>query len=107
MGTHNSYEYGRREFHLRREDDGALALTLLAVTTLAGCLYVLATRFYLRPLQLAELALDLSCLMAILAACSRHVRGRRARVADAWPHPPVFIPRLRDDRYVRRAFSSR
>ena len=105
MGSHNSYAYGRREFQLRRDDDGALAITLLLVIALAGGFYVLATRFYLRPLQLAELALDLSCLVAALTICACYLRSRSPRLAGAWPHPPLAVSRLRDERNVQRAFS--
>ncbi len=103
MGMHTSYEYGRREFHLRREDEGGLALSVLVLLAVAAAFYVLASRFHFRPLQLAEMAVDLSCLMATLTACIWYLGSRRARIAGAWPHPPVFIPRLRDERCVRRA----
>ena len=105
MGSHNSYDYGRREFHLRREDETTLAITLLLLIALAACLYVLTTRFFLRPLQLAELALDLCCLIAAFVACGWYLRTCHERIAHAWPHAPIFVPRLRDDKYVRRALN--
>lgn len=103
MGSHNSYEYGRREFHLRHEDEGMAAATLLVLMALAACFYLLATRFFLHPLQLAEVALDLCCLIAAFVACTWYLRTCHGRIAGAWPHPPIFVPRLRDDRYVRSA----
>ena len=106
MGSHNSNDYGRREFHLSRKDEAAVAVTLLLLIALAASLYVLTTRFFVRPLQLAELGLDLSCILAALAVCTWYLRVRRGRLRDAWPHPPIFISQLRDDRHVGRALRS-
>src|SRR5690348_13602441 len=98
MRTHNSYEYGRREFHRGREEDGAFAVTLFAVAALASGSCLLACRLHVRPLQLAELAFYLACLIAVLLASAWYLDNRRKRIAMAWPHPPLFVHRLRDDR---------
>lgn len=104
MRRHNSYQYGRREFHSRQQDDGVVAATLLILTSVSGCIYLLAVGLHLRPLQLAELALYLILVTAMLVICTWYLRNRRRRVADGWPHPPVFVSRLRDDQHVRRAW---
>ena len=104
MRTHNSYEYGRREFQLRHEDDGALTASLLLLGALAGSLYLLAAVLHFRALQLAEVVFYLAAIGALLAVCVWYWRGGRSRIADTWPHAPLFIPMLRDQANLRAAW---
>src|SRR5579859_1861725 len=106
MRTHNSYEYRRREFRLRHEDDGALAASLLLLGALAGSLYLLAAVLHFRALQLAEAVFYLAAIGALLAVCVWYRQGGRSRIADTWPHAPLFIPMLRDEANVRAAWKA-
>ena len=51
MISHNSYEYGRREYHRTHEDNAALALVVLAVAVLGIGFYLLVSRFHIRSHQ--------------------------------------------------------
>src|SRR5438270_609884 len=83
MINHNSYEYGRREYHRTHEDNGALALVVLAVAVLGIGYYLLVSRFHNRTNQIAELSFY---LIALAAAGRLH----QLRVLDPF-RPEVSI----------------
>ena len=104
MINHNSYEYGRREYQRTREDNGALALVVLAVALLGIGFYLLVSRFHIRTRQIVELSFYLIALIGAAISVVWYVRTRKKRIENAWPHPAVFVPMLKDRRYVERAF---
>ncbi len=103
MISHNSYEYGRREYHRSHEESATVALALFVTLLLGAGLYILVTRFHIRTYQIVELSLYLIALVGALISAIWHTRNRRKRIENAWPHPPVFIAMDRDAGYVRRA----
>src|SRR6476646_7695291 len=104
MINHNSYEYGRREYQRTHEDNGALALVVLAVALLGVGFYLLVSRFHIRTYQIAELSFYLIALIGALISLVWYLKTRKRRIENAWPHPPVFIPMLKDRAYAERAF---
>src|SRR5215469_6995975 len=104
MINHNSYEYGRREYQRTREDNAALALVVLAVALLGVSFYVLVSRFHIRTYQIVELSFYLIALSGAAISVVWYLRTRKKRIENAWPHPPVFVPMLKDRGYVERAF---
>src|SRR6476660_8471195 len=104
MMSHNSYEYGRREYHRTHEDNAALALVVLAVALLGIGFYLLVSRFHIRTRQIVELSFYLIAVIGAAISVVWYVRTRKKRVENAWPHPAVFVPMLKDRRYVERAF---
>lgn len=103
MINHNSYEYGRREYQRSREDNTALTVSVLVLAFLGLCFYVLVSRFHIRTYQIVELSLYLIAVVATVISVVWYLTNRRKRVENAWPHPPVFVPQLRDRKYVRKA----
>ena len=105
MMSHNSYEYGRREYHRTHEDNAALALVVLAVAVLGIGFYLLVSRFHIRTHQIVELSFYLIALTGAGISVVWYLRTRKKRIENAWPHPAVFVPMLKDHRYVERAFN--
>lgn len=104
MINHNSYEYGRREYQRTHEDNAALALVVLAVVVLGVGFYLLVSRFHIRTYQIVELSFYLIALIGALISVAWYLKTRKRRIENAWPHPAVFVPMLKDRRYVERAF---
>jgi hypothetical protein len=104
MQNHNSYEYGSREFHRSREENGVIVLTILIIAAIAIALYILVARFHIQVRQLLELGLYLIAILGTLVSFAWYVLRRNKRIDEAWPHPPVFIPQLKDKAHVGKAF---
>ena len=104
MINHNSYEYGRREYQRSHEDNAALALVVLAVVVLGVGFYLLVSRFHIRTYQIVELSFYLIALIGAMVSAAWYLKTRKRRIENAWPHPAVFVPMLKDRRYVERAF---
>ena len=104
MIQHNSYEYGRSEYHRSHEENAAITLVVLAVVFISLGFYLLVTRLHFRTYQIAEISLYLITLIAAVISIVWYVRNRKKRIEDAWPHPPLFIPMLKDREYLRKAF---
>jgi hypothetical protein len=100
MISHNSYEYGRREYHRTHEDNAALALVGLAVAVLGIGFYLLVSRFHIRTHQIVELSFYLIALTGAGISVVWYLRTRKKRIENAWPHPAVFVPMLKDHRYM-------
>jgi hypothetical protein len=107
MRNHNSYEYGRREFHSLGEESTAITLTLIVVALFGFGIYVLIARFHIRAHQIVELTLYLIAFIAASVRVVWYISKREKRVESAWPHPPVFVPMLKDRKYLQRAFEQK
>lgn len=104
MRSHNSYEYGRRDFQRSLGDDGPVLFTLGALLVVGAIFYVLVSRFHLRTHQLVELSLYLLCFSGAVLATINYLTKRKKSIENAWPHPPVFVPALKDHKYLETAF---
>jgi hypothetical protein len=104
MINHNSYEYGRREYQRTHEDNAALALVVLVVALLGVGFYLLVSRFHIRTHQIVEFSFYLIALIGAAISIVWYLRTRKKRIENAWPHPAVFVPMLKDRRYLDRAF---
>jgi type IV secretory system conjugative DNA transfer VirD4/TraG family protein len=104
MINHNSYEYGRREYHRAHEDSSALAIVVFVVAVLGVGLYILVSKFHVRAYQVVEFSLYLVCLLTGLAGAMWYLKTRKKRIASAWPHPPVFVPMLKELEFQQKAF---
>ena len=104
MRTHNSYDYGRRDFQPPLGDDGPVLFTLGGLLVVGVIFYVLVSRFHLRTYQLVELSLYLLCFSGAVLAIVNYLTKRKKRIENAWPHPPVFVPALKDHKYLETAF---
>ncbi|MGH9568632.1 MAG: type IV secretory system conjugative DNA transfer family protein, partial [Candidatus Angelobacter sp.] len=69
--------------------------------------YLLTTRFHLRPNQLFEISIYLLALLAFVAATARHLLTLKSRRENSWPCPPIFIPLLKDQDHLQKAFSEK
>jgi hypothetical protein len=107
MKNRNSYEYGRREFHRSGEESTAIGLTVMLLGFVAFGLYLLVTRFHIRSPQIVELTLYVIAFIAALLRVAKYAVNGEKRIEDTWPHPPVFVPMLKDHEYFQRAFSQR
>jgi hypothetical protein len=105
MNSHNSYYYGSREHHRTHEETAPLVLTVFVLAILGIIFYILVTRFHVRPYQLAEGGIYMICFISAVVVTIRYFWTRRDKRENAWPHPPVYIPMLKDERYVQKAFS--
>jgi hypothetical protein len=105
MNTHNSYYYGSREYHRTQEDNAPLLLTLFLLAILGLIFYILVNRFHVRADQLAEGGIYLICFLGAIFVIIRHFWTRKEKLEKAWPHPAIYTPVLKDESYVRRAFS--
>ena len=104
MINHNSYEYGRREYHRSQENNTAITILALLVAFLGVGVYLLVARFHIRKHQIVELSLYLIASIGAVISIVWCVRNRTKRIENAWPHPPVFLPMLRDRAYLKNAF---
>jgi hypothetical protein len=104
MINHNSYEYGHREYRRSREENAALTVSTLFMLFAGVGIYLLVVRFHIRRSQVAELSLYLTALIAAMITIIWYFKNRKKRIADSWPHPPIFIPMLKDQKHVRNAF---
>ncbi|HKD78870.1 MAG TPA: type IV secretory system conjugative DNA transfer family protein [Candidatus Angelobacter sp.] len=107
MINHNSYEYGRREYHRTHEDNAGLVLLVFFFALLGVAFFLLVSRFHIRRHQIVEFGLYLIGLAGALVSLSWHIKTRKARIENAWPHPAVFIPMLRDGAYLEEAFEQK
>ncbi len=103
MIKHNSYEYGRSEYHRSHEQNAAVTLVVLAVVFLALGFYLLVNRLHIRTNQIVEMGLYLMTLVAAVISIAWYMKNRKNRIENAWPHPFLFIPQLRDHEYVQKA----
>ncbi|HEU4416368.1 MAG TPA: hypothetical protein VFT65_16385, partial [Candidatus Angelobacter sp.] len=103
MINHNSYEYGRREYQRRHEDSTALVLVVLAGVLFGIGFYLLFFRFHIRTRQIVELSFYVIALIGAAISVVWYLSLRKKRIENAWPHPAVFVPMLKDRRYVERA----
>jgi hypothetical protein len=103
MINHNSYEYGRREYHRSHEESAAVTLVVLVVVFLGLGFYLLVTRFHVRVYQIVELSFYLIAGIGAVVSILWHARNQKKRIENAWPHPPVFIPIGKDLGYVQKA----
>src|ERR1043166_8320778 len=101
----NSYHYGRKEFHLSHEENTAAIVTFISLIAGSLVLYILNKRFYVRPQQLVEISIDVACLALGIYITYRYFRHFKKRRLEAWPHPPVHIPLLKDRQYMRKTLS--
>ena len=104
MINHNSYEYGRREYHRSHEDSAQITLLLLLVAFLGLGFYLLIARFHIRKHQIVELSLYSIATIGALISIVWYVKNRTKRIENAWPHPPVFLPMLKDRAHLKTAF---
>lgn len=101
----NSYHYGRREFHLSREENTEAVVTFLALAVVGFSFYLLYARFHVRTHQLVEASIDLTCLTVAVFLTVRYFLSRKKRRETSWPHPAIHVPLLKDRDYVRKAFA--
>ena len=104
MINHNSYEYGRREYHRSHEDSAQITLLVLLVAFLGLGFYLLIARFHIRKHQIVELSLYSIASIGALISIVWYGKNRTKRLGNAWPHPPVFLPLLRDRAHLKTAF---
>ena len=103
MIRHDSYEYGRREYHRSHEESAAVTLVVVIVALAGlGC-YLLVARFHIRTHQIVELSLYLIAMIGAVISIIWYARNRKKRIENAWPHPPVFIPMSKDLAYLKKA----
>ena len=100
MRNRNGYEFGRREFHRRQEDEETVVLLVSGALMGSGAIYLLAGRLHLRAEQVAEFCLYLFCAVAAAASIAWYIDVRKRRREENWPHPPLFVPMLRDLRHA-------
>src|SRR5207344_1523637 len=60
-------------------------------------------RFHIRTHQIVELSLYLIAAIGAVISIVWYLKTRKKRIENAWPHPPVFIPMLKDAVYIRKA----
>lgn len=106
MRDHNSYEYGRREFHQSNQESAGLVLAVAAAIVVSLAAYLAVARFHIRPDQIIEASLYLLAGAATVLIVVRYLSRRKKRIEEAWPHPPVRIPMLTDERHVQTAFAN-
>ena len=80
MRSHNSYEYGRRDFQRSLGDDGPVLFTLGGLLVVGTIFYVLVSRFHLRTYQLVELSLYLLCFSGAVLALVNYLTKRKKRI---------------------------
>jgi Type IV secretory system Conjugative DNA transfer len=103
MINHNSYEYGRREYNRSHEDTAAVTLVVLVLVLVGLGFYLLVARFHVRAHQIVEMSLYLIAVVGALISFIWYLKNRQKRIENAWPHPPVFVPMLKDAGYIRKA----
>ena len=104
MTYSNEYLLGRRAYHQHQEESLTFVLAIVVVLAFAGGLYILASRFHLRPAQLAEFSLY--ALYAVIEgiAVTWYVATIRKRREANWPHPPLFVSQEKDRKAVKEAY---
>ena len=106
MRTHNPQDHGHRQFHPAGEDQSAMIATAVALSVLISGIYLLNARLMVRSLQLLEAGFYLGCAAAAAVAALWYGRKGRVRRERAWPQAPVFVPLLKDQRCLARAWES-
>ena len=100
----NSYHYGRRDYNQSHEDNAPLVIVILITLVFVLGAYLLTTRFHVRPYQLVEISIYFLSLLASIVATTWYLLTQKARRENTWPHAPVYIPLLKDEDQVRKAF---
>jgi hypothetical protein len=103
MISHNSYEYGRREYSRSHEENAAVTLVVLILVFVGFGFYLLVARLHIRTHQIVELSLYLIAVIGAVISIVWYLKTWKKRIENAWPHPPVFIPMLKDAVYIRKA----
>ena len=104
MINHNSYEYGRREYHRAREEGSRITLLGILAGVLGFTLYVCIARLHLRKSQILELTLYLMAIVAALVSVTRYYGTCKKQIQQAWPHTPVAVSVIKDLGHVQSAF---
>ncbi|PYY25030.1 MAG: hypothetical protein DMG62_00175 [Acidobacteria bacterium] len=105
MLHHNSYEYGRREYHRGQEENAVITLLVIGIVLLGLGMYIAITRLHIHVEQLVEIGLYMMAMITVGIATFWYMANRKRRMERAWPHPPVFIPMLKDRSYQQTAFN--
>jgi hypothetical protein len=105
MTAENDYRLGRRALHQNQEESVAVALTVATVLLLAGSSYILANRFHVRTLQMAEGGLYAFFALVAGVSLSWYLFTLPRRREANWPHPPLFINPAKDRAAVKAAFA--
>jgi len=84
-------------------EDVAGILVLAACAFLAFCWYVAVSRLHLHNEQCLEIFIDGAILFFGGGLVIAQISGRRSKREESWPHPPVFIPAVKDALIVRNA----
>lgn len=103
----NSYYYGRREYNRAHEENAPLIVVVVVTLLFVLGAYLLTTRFHLRPYQLFEISIYLLALLAFVAVTARHLLTLKSRRENSWPYSPIFIPLLKDQDHLQKAFSKK
>ena len=106
MFRHNSYEYGRREYHRAHEGNSQIVLVFLLLACAIGIFYPLIARLHIRPNQIVELTLYIFAVVAAALSLIWHLTTHKKHIENAWPHPPIFVPMLKDRAYLKTAFEN-
>lgn len=104
MLHHNSYEYGRREYHRGQEHNAGITLLVIAVVLIGVGSYLAIARLRIRVGQLVEIGIYLIALVAAGIVILWYLVTRKRKTEKAWPHLPLFVPMLKDCSYQQRAF---
>ncbi len=104
MIVDNEYRLGRRAFHRTQEESLAFVASIVGVLGLAAGFYIFNVRFHIRPAQLVELSLYILLGLTGSIALVWHMVTLPRRREEAWPHPPLFVPQLKDGEAVAQAY---
>ena len=97
-----AYDAPPRRYQPGPEDvTGILVLCLCAI--LAFCWYVALSRLHLRNSQCLEIFMDFAVIFFGGVLVIAQLAGRRRKREENWPHPPLFVPSLRDNNIARAA----
>jgi Type IV secretory system Conjugative DNA transfer len=98
----DSYAHRQQHPPLLESMEIIVALVLMAVCWFAW--YVARERFYLTNRQIAELACYLAGGVLAFAGCAILIATARSRREKQWPHPPMVVPRKRDEQFTAEAW---
>ncbi|HJX85560.1 MAG TPA: hypothetical protein VJ723_14570, partial [Candidatus Angelobacter sp.] len=86
------------------EESGVALLVFLALGLASAALYIANKRYHIRPEQMVESILYLTCLAGAVWVTIHYLWTYKKKQEQTWPRIPAYIPSHKDESHLENAF---
>ena len=96
--------YGQRQNHPPVLESMEIVIALLLMAACWFTWFVARERYHLENRQIAELGCFMTLGLVAFVGFATLIATQRSRREKQWPHPPIVVPRKRDERFTDDAW---